>query len=111
MSLYVIQPRALTVLHSDLESHALTQPQVFVGTAGSVIERANASGFAFYAHQFYDADGKKRERYLAGPVGSPEAEAAAAELRARIGELKALVPSLRMLGREGYHLADAKTYA
>lgn len=110
-ALYASHRRALTVLYADLESYALEQREVFVGTAGSVIERKNASGFRFYAHQFYDSESHKRERYLAGPVGDPKAEAAAAELRARIKELKEIVPSLRLLGREGFSLADARTYA
>jgi hypothetical protein len=108
--LYVPHSRALTVLHADLESHVVLNAPAFPGTAGSVIERRNASGFRFYAHQYYDGEGKKRERYLAGPVGSPAADEAAAATRVRIGEVKELVPSLRMLGREGYNLADARTY-
>ena len=48
-----------------------------MGTPGSVLRRRNASQFEFYTHQFYDALGAKRERYVAGPVGSTEAEAAA----------------------------------
>jgi hypothetical protein len=108
--LYVPHSRALGVLHADLESHAALASQTFLGTAGSVIERRNASGFRFYAHQYYDGDGNKRERYLAGPVGSPAADDLAASTRARIREIKELVPSLRMLGREGYNLADARTY-
>jgi hypothetical protein len=75
-----------------------------------VIERKNASGFRFYAHQYYDGEGKKRESYLAGPVGDAKADAKAADMQARIREVKDLVPSLRMLGREGYNLADARTY-
>src|SRR5688572_17842692 len=110
-ALFSSHSRALTMLYADLEGHALHQEQVFVGTAGSVIERENASGFRFYAHQFYDGERKKRERYLAGPVGSAEAEKAAAELRARIAETKEIVPSLRMLAREGFSFADARTYA
>ena len=109
--LYTPHGRALTVLYSDLENHALAQREVFVGTAGSVIERQNASGFRLYAHQFYDGDGKKRERYLGGPVGSADADALAEATRARIRELKELVPSLRLLGREGFSLVDPKTYA
>jgi hypothetical protein len=109
--LYTPHGRALTVLYSDLENHALAQREVFVGTAGSVIERQNASGFRLYAHQFYDGDGKKRERYLGGPVGSGDADALAEATRARIRELKELVPSLRLLGREGFSLVDPKTYA
>jgi hypothetical protein len=99
------------VLHADLEGHALGQRDVFVGTAGSVVERTNASGFRFYAHQSYDGDGKKRERYVGGPIGSGDADAAAATLRARIAELKALVPSFRLLAREGFAIVDARTYA
>lgn len=111
LPLFIPHRRALTVLYADLESYALNQREAFVGTAGSVIERRNASGFRFYAHQFYDGESKKRERYLAGPVGDPKADAAAAELRERVKELKEIVPSLRLLGREGFNLVDAKTYA
>jgi hypothetical protein len=109
-SLYVPHSRALTVLHADLESHAVTGAPAFAGTAGSVIERSNASGFRFYAHQYYDGEGRKRESYLAGPVGDAAADGVAAATRARIREVKDLVPSLRMLGREGYNLADPRTY-
>ncbi len=99
------------VLLADLENHARAHPTVFVGTAGSLLERSNADGFRFYAHQFYDGDGKKRERYLAGPVGTPAADALAEELRLTIAETRAAASSLRLLGREGFALADAKTYA
>jgi hypothetical protein len=109
--LYTAHSRALTTLHADLESYALGHREVFVGTAGSVVERANATGFRFYSHQSYDGDGKKRERYVAGPIGAPEADAAAEALRARIAELKALVPSFRMLAREGFAIVDPMAYA
>ena len=108
--LYTPHSRPLTVLYGDLESHAVPGQETFVGTAGSVLERQNAAGFRFYAHQYYDGDGKQRERYVAGPVGSADADAAAAALRERVREMKDLVPSLRLLGREGYNLADPKTY-
>lgn len=111
LPLFVSHPRALTILYGDVEAYALSQTDVFVGTAGSVVERRNADGFRFYAHQHYDGDGRKRERYLAGPVGSAAADEAASALRTRIRDLKALVPSLRLLGREGFNLVDAKTYA
>ncbi len=109
--LYTSHSRALTVLYADLESHALGQRQAFEGTAGTVIERTNAGGFRFYAHQSYDGDRRKREAYLAGPVGDAKADAAAEELRGRIREMKDLVPSLRLLGREGFSLVDARVYA
>lgn len=109
--LYLAHPRALTVLYADLENHVRSHEQVFVGTAGSIIERRNASGFRFYAHQFYDGEGKKRERYIAGPVGSPGADTAASDLRERVRDQKEIVPELRMLGREGFSVVDRKTYA
>jgi hypothetical protein len=109
--LYTPHARALAVLYADIERYALSQPEVFVGTAGTVMQRKNASGFLFYGHQFYNGEGKKRERYVAGPVGNPEADATAEQLRTRIRELKDLVASLRLLGREGFQLVDAQTYA
>jgi hypothetical protein len=109
--LYSLHPASLRTLFAEVEAFARAQPAVFVGTAGSILERSNASSFAFYAHQYYDALGRKRERYVAGPVGSPDAEAAAEDLRTRIADLKNLVPSLRLLGREGFQLTDARTFA
>lgn len=109
--LYTPHSRALTVLYSDLDGYARSQREVFVGTAGTVLERANAGGFRFYAHQYYDGEGRKREKYLAGPVGGGDPDAAAQRMRIRIAELKDIVPSLRMLGREGFSLVDPKTYA
>lgn len=109
--LFTQHPLALQTLFGDLERWAMSQPESFVGTAGSVIERSNASGFAFYAHQSYDGDGKRRERYVAGPVGAPEAEAAAAALRDRIEDTKRQVSSLRLLAREGFAVVDTRTSA
>jgi hypothetical protein len=109
--LYTAHPRALTLLYADIERYAAQQQEVFAGTAGSVIQRRNAAGFRFYAHQYYDGARRKRERYLGGPVSSPQAEAVAERTRARIEELKEILPSVRMLGREGFSLADSRTYA
>src|SRR5207249_724121 len=85
--------------------------EAFLGTPGLVVERTNATGTRFYAHQFYDAEGKQRERYVAGPVGADVADATASDLRTRIVEQKSMAPTLRMLGREGFNLVDARTYA
>lgn len=109
-NLYVRHSRALNLEYAEIETFALQQPSVFLGTAGSVIKRTNASGFEYYAHKFLDGERKPREHYLAGPVGSEVAELAADEIRARIAEVKNVVPTLRMLGREGFNLVDAKTY-
>jgi hypothetical protein len=109
--LYALHPRPLTVLFGEIESFALGSREVSVGTGGGVLERENASGFRFYAHQYYDAFGKKKERYVSGPVGGADAEKAVADLRTRIEELRQITPSLRLLGREGFQIADARTYA
>ncbi len=108
--LFAVHPKPLTVLYGDVEAFAHSQPRVLLGTAGSLLVRRNAAGFEFYARQFYDGEGKKREAYVAGPVGSPEAETTAAALRGQMAELKALTADLRLLGREGFQLVDAKTY-
>lgn len=109
--LYVRHERSLASLYSDIESYAQQAKSVFVGTAGSVIQRQNGGGTRFYSHQHYDGAGKKREHYVSAPAGAPEAEAKARELRERIAEIKALVPALRLLGREHYYVADSKTFA
>lgn len=109
--LFVRHSRALSLELADIENFALQQNEVFLGTAGSVITRTNASGFAYFAHKYLDGDRKHRESYLAGPVGSDDAEATAKALRERIAEVKDLVSTLRMLGREGFNLVDAKTYS
>lgn len=111
MGLYRLHPAPLTTLFAELESHAIGERETFVGTPGTVLRRSNASGFAFYAHQYYDALGVKRERYVAGPVDDAEAERAAERLRSRIDEVKRLLPSVRLLGREGFQLADSRTFA
>jgi len=110
-ALYEPHAPALIALYGDLENFARRQGAALPGTPGSVLERTNASGFRFYAHQYYEATGKKVEKYLAGPVGDPQADARAKELGERIAELNAAIKSLRLLGREGFKLADAKTYA
>lgn len=79
--LYEPHSTALTVLHGDLENLARGSTTVFVGTAGSLLERQNAGGFRFYARQYYDGDGRKREQYVSGPVGHGDADATAAALR------------------------------
>lgn len=109
--LYSLHPTSLNVEYGNIENVARHREPVFLGTAGTVLERANKDGFRYYTHQFYDGDGNKRHEYLAGPIGSEAADAAAAAMRTRIAEVKDLVPTLRMLGREGFNLVNAKTYA
>lgn len=109
--LYTLQPRALTVLFGDLENQALNETHVLPGTPGSLLERENAGGFRFYARQYYDADGRKREQYVAGPIGQPAADAAAADMRTRLEQLRRTLADIRLLGRSGYQVADARAFA
>lgn len=110
-ALYALHPSALMVLYGDLENFARRQAVVLPGTPGSVLERTNARGFRFYAHQYYDANGRKVEKYLAGPVGDAAADEAAKDLGQRIGEVNAALKNVRLLGREGFTLVDAKAFA
>ncbi len=109
--LYTLHPRPLTVLYGDLANHAAAQGEVLIGTPGSLLQRENAAGFRFYARQFYDADSKKREQYVAGPVGDAVADQAAEQLRLRMEEARTTAQDLRLLGREGYQLADPRAFA
>lgn len=98
-------------MFSDLENHAATVGRVLIGTPGSLLQRENAAGFRFHARQYYDADGKKRERYVAGPVGDETADQVAGELRNQIEQANATIGDIRLLGREGFQIADARTFA
>jgi len=109
--LYQSHPTPLTVLWSDLWNHAAASQRVLVGTPGSLLERQNASGFRYYARQFYDADRRKREQYVAGPVGDEVADAAAEALRLQIQETQAVVADTRLLGRSGFQVADSRTWS
>lgn len=109
--LYTLHPNSLSADYGNIENVAAHQEELFLGTAGSVLERSNQDGFKYYTHQFYDGDGKKRQEYLAGPIGSGAADDAADAMRTRIEETNDLVKTLRRLGREGFILADVKTYA
>jgi hypothetical protein len=110
-ALYEPHAPALMALYGDLENFARRQTEVLPGTPGSILERTNARGFRFYAHQYYDANGRKVEKYLAGPVGHVEADGKAKQLGETIGELNAALKNVRLLGREGFKLVDAKAFA
>jgi hypothetical protein len=109
--LYHSHPAALAALYGTLDGQARAGAPVFAGTPGSLVERRNKQGYRFYARRYYDGDGKQREVYVAGPIGDAGADAKAEALREWIGEVKATAPELRLLGREGFQLADSRTYA
>ena len=70
--------------------------------------RRNQHGVEYYVHRYYGGTGAQQERYL-GRMG--ECEDSVASLRAQIDEVKALLPELRLLIREGFQSSDSKTYA
>jgi hypothetical protein len=109
--LYESHETALSTLYGDLENFARGQGDAFPGTPGTVLERSNAKGFRFYAHQYYEADGGKTEKYVAGPIGETAADAMARDLRDKIQAVAGAQKSIRLLAREGFKLADSKTYA
>lgn len=82
-----------------------------MGTPGSLTRRPKSSGAIFYSRQYYDGSGRKREVYVAGPEGSAAADAKALALTHRIEEAARAVASIRLLGRSGYTIADAKAQA
>ena len=104
--LYQAIPPALSTLFASIDGHVKAGAPVFVGAAGSIARRKNQNGVEYYVRRFYGAAGTQQETYL-GIVGEYEI----ASLRAQIDEVKALVPELRLLAREGFQVADPRTYA
>lgn len=99
---------ALATLYGSIDGHVKAGAPVFAGTPGSVGKRKNQHGLEYHVHRFYDGSGKQREVYL-GRVG--EADARADDLRQQIREVKALMPDVRLLMREGFQAVDSLTYA
>ena len=61
--------------------------------------------------QYYDGDGKQRDQYVGGPAGDARADALAELLKARIEETNRTIADIRILHRQGFQVADAKTYS
>ncbi len=109
MALFTAHPLAFQTAYSDLKRRALELPAFFVGTAGSVGTRA-VKGRSFLYRQHYDAVGAKVADYI-GPATDAASLAKAEALRERIAVTSALAAEGRVLGREGYVRADARTGA
>jgi hypothetical protein len=99
---------ALSTLFGSIDGSSRSGGAVFAGSPGSISRRINQNGVEFHVHRFYDGSGTQREVYL-GKVG--ECEDQVNTLKARIAEIKALAPELRLLAREGFQIADPKPYA
>lgn len=104
--LYQTVSPSLSTLFGSIDGHVKAGAPVFVGAAGSIGKRKNQNGVEYYVHRFYGGAGTQHEVYL-GLVGEYDI----APLQAQIDEVKALVPELRLLVREGFQAADPKTYA
>jgi hypothetical protein len=70
-------------MYADLERVAQTQDKVFIGAPGTIVQHRKGEA-EYYARQYLDGDGRQRQTYLAGPVGSPEADAAKESMQNRI---------------------------
>jgi hypothetical protein len=108
--LYQLHETAFHALYADVERAAEAQEKVFVGAPGTIVQHRRGEAY-YYARQFLDGDGKQRQTYLAGPVGSQEAEAVVEQMTNRIAEVKALIRTIRELAKLNFSMADAKTYA
>ena len=104
--LYQTVSPSLSTLFGSIDGHVKAGAPVFVGAAGSIGKRKNQNGVEYYVHRFYDGSGTQQEAYL-GVTG----EFDPGPLQAQIDEVKALVPELRLLVREGFQAVDPKTYA
>ena len=104
--LYQTISSSLTTLFGSIDGHVKAGAPVFIGAAGSIGKRKNQNGVEYHVHRFYGGAGMQQETYL-GLVGEYDV----APLKAQIEEAKALVPELRLLAREGFQVADPKTYA
>ena len=108
--LYSRHSRALAAEYANIETAASGMQEVFLGTAGGVSRQHRKAGTTYHVRKYRAWDGRQRMQYI-GPAGDEEADAKAEVIRERVAEIKNLVPSLRMLGREGFNLVNAKSYA
>jgi len=92
--------RALTLLFSELESAVSGPREAFLGTPGSLDERANENGTRFRVRRFSDAAGRRLETYL-GKADEPETLAKVSDLRAHIEGANAVISQVRLLARAG----------
>jgi hypothetical protein len=102
MQLTPIDP-GIQAVFSEAEQAAFGAGRLPVGSAGSLVERSNATGARFLVRVYVDAQGKHREEYL-GNKADEDAVRAAIELARH---QKAVV---RVLREAGYQIADKKTF-
>jgi hypothetical protein len=102
--------RALTLLFAELGGAAAEQNQAFIGTPGTLTQRANETGTQFWVHRFSDALGRRHETYL-GKSEDPAVAAAIEALRKRIATTNSVISRVRLLARAGFATVDRKAFA
>jgi hypothetical protein len=108
--LYQRHDQAYCAQLANIEQAAASQDKVLLGAPGTILEHRRGD-LIYYARQFMNAEGVKREESLGGPKGDPAVEARVQEVRDRILQGKDLVNRIRELAKLGFQVADNKTYA
>jgi len=100
-------PQAFRVQFDDLVVTARTQHEVFVHSAGSIVERPRGDR-AYWYWRYYAPDGREHEQSL-GPIGDARASSRKLELESRIAVANQLGSEANSLRRQGYCSADNST--
>jgi hypothetical protein len=101
---------ALTLLFTELNITAAGQEEAFLGSPGTLSERTNNDGTAFWVHRFSDGAGRRREVYL-GKVDDADVSRNVSALRERIEAANITISRVRILARAGFSTLDRKSYA
>jgi len=101
--------RALTLLFSELETAARELDQALLGTPGTLTERTNENGTAYWVHRYSDALNRRHEAYI-GKADDPDVVSRVDALRERINATNATIASVRLLARSGFATVDRKAF-
>ena len=101
--------RALSLLFSELERSTSEQPEVLLGTPGTLAERTNETGTRFWVHRYSDALNQRQEKYL-GKVGDRDVDRRISVMREMIATANETITRVRLLARAGFATVDRKAY-
>jgi len=108
-TLFTKQPLVLQTAFAELKRQALEQPDLLIGTPGSVVVRTTG-GRRFFYRDYYDPTGKKAGDYI-GPEQEPAAEARAAGIREQIAFANGLLEEAALLVQNGFVRVERRTNA
>src|SRR4051812_29087785 len=108
-ALFTKQPLALQTAYAELKRQAFEQPELLIGTPGSVVVRTNA-GRRFFYRDSYDPNGKKAGDYIGPELGAAAASSAAA-VREQIAFANGLLEEASLLVQNGYVRVEPRTNA